>query len=152
MATMTQPKLDKGTMILGIVQLFDTCEALTYELNAMQREKANSRSSIFTPQPDEKELPPYHHIDTMMLTVGQKKVYEDSLYSWEKVTASKDDETGVVKVTPFDKWVKNKVRDIPDYMSFDEFCIYFDSELHISYEREKEEAIAKLAVKDEDDD
>ncbi len=153
MATTTQPTLDKGSMILGIVQLFDTCEALTYQVNMLEREKANSRSSIFTKQPEDAELSPHHRIDTMMLTVGQKKVYEDSLlYSWKKVTATKDEETGSVKVTPFEKWVKDKVQNVPDYMSFDEFCTYFDAELHATYEREKEKAIAALAVKDEDDD
>lgn len=150
MATTTKPTIDKGSMILGIVQLFDDRDALACEVDALRRERESGR--LFAAQPDGEELPPHHQIDMTILAVGQKRVYEDSLYSWKEVTATKDEKTGSVEVTPFDRWLKAKVSNVPDYMSFDEFCAYFDSELHATYERERDKAIAALAVKDEGDE
>lgn len=136
--------LGKGEMILGIVEIFDIAEEAIRENNELKRQQHDASSLLKSvPQPEGAGI---SGAEAIMLKIGRKKVYEDCICDWRKVSASKDDETGEIKVQKFDKWLNDKIYSVPDYMSRDEFCAYFDHKLREDYEREKADAIARLAV------
>lgn len=141
--------LDKGSMVLGVIQIFDIAENAIRESNELKRQLSDRQHFTGISSNEQTAL---GHFEAIMLKVGRETVYKDSTCRWRNVTATKDEDTGEVKVTPFEKWCKEKAYDIPSYFSYDEFCAYFAEELRADYESEKEKAIAKLAVEGEGDE
>lgn len=132
--------IEKGELILGIISLFDELEAA--------KQAARNVETVYV----DKDGEGLSQTDLIMLQAGRREVYKDCLYSWIECDASRDEETGAIKVTPYDTWLKKKVRKVPNYMSRVEFYDYFADRLTEDYEREKQDAIAKLAVTGEDQD
>lgn len=137
--------LDKGDMVLGIIEIFDIAERAIQENNELRREREDMRRLSKAAGREDSALTA---TDMTIFTIGKKTVYEDSVYSWNKASATKDEETGMISVTTFEKWRKGKVSDPPSYMSLDDFYAYFDAELRSDYEREKTEAIDKLKTEE----
>lgn len=87
--------------------------------------------------------------DYKILEIGKKEVLERSLYSFKCVWASYDEVHGRYSVTPYLEWLKNKQKEIPSFMSFDEFVIYFGKELRDMYQKERREAIERAKKENE---
>lgn len=83
-------------------------------------------------------------IDETVLNIGRKYVLKDCTYSWNTVEASVDEESGDVSVISYEKWLKEKVKRIPDYASRDAFLAYFEDDLRKMYEEEKEDTLSRL--------
>lgn len=83
-------------------------------------------------------------IDEAVLNIGRKYVLKDCTYSWNTVEASVDEESGDVSVISYEKWLKDKVKRIPDYASRDGFLSYFEDDLRKMYEEEKEDTLSRL--------
>lgn len=135
--------IGKGEIIMGIIELYDALEASKVERD--KRQVPSVRECI---NGEGREL---SKIDAMMLDAGRIKVYESVMYSWRECRAVRDDETGAISVTPYAKWLNDKVRSVPDYMSKTDFYDYFADRLQQDYEREKQDAIAELAVEGDDE-
>lgn len=135
--------IGKGELILGIIGLYDELEAAKKE-----RDKLHVPAVIEIAENGNGEL---SKIDMRMLEAGRVKVYENAMYSWHRCSAIKDDETGAIEVTPYTRWLNDKVNNVPDYMSKTDFYEYFADRLKADYEREKQDAIAKLAVEGDDE-
>lgn len=134
--------IGKGEIIMGIVELYDALEA-------SERERDGRRAAVVAEHgSDGGEL---SETDARMVEEGRAKVYGGCLRSWMKCEAARDDETGAVSVTPYEDWLKNKIGEVPDYMSRDEFVRYFADMLERDYERERQRAIAELAVGGDDE-
>lgn len=134
--------IGKGELIVSIIELYD-------ELEASKREQDKQAPVVIKPaDTDGSEL---SKIDARMLEAGRIKVYENCIYSYRECRATKDEETGAISVTPYGKWLKEKVYNVPDYMSKTDFYEYFADRLQADYEREKQDAIAKLAVEGDDE-
>ncbi len=83
-------------------------------------------------------------LDAAVTKAGRKVVLEKHLYSWNQASASRDEDSGIVNATSYEKWIKEKVKNIPDYASRESFLAYFEVDLRELYEAEKAEAIAEL--------
>lgn len=134
--------MNKGEMILGIVELYDQIAEL----------KSKASEPLTLTMECEAGADGSDRFDAYMIAAGKKTVLERSLYSWKECRAWKDEETGAVVATEYNKWVKEKISNLPDYMSKQEFARYFDAELRDMYEDEKSDAIAKLAVTGDGDE
>lgn len=86
-----------------------------------------------------------NRFDRITLEVGKKHIVKDSLDYWKDVRVNRDDETEVVTVEPYGKWVERVVKRIPDQFSKEDFFSYFDQELKDEYEKNKQEAIEKFS-------
>lgn len=134
--------IGKGELIVSVIELYDALEALKME---------QGRQTLALAKPADADGHELSKIDARMLEVGRIRAYESCMYSWFECKATKDEETGAINVTPYAQWLKEKVRSVPDYMSKTDFYEYFADRLQTDYEREKQDAIAKLAVKGDDE-
>ena len=135
--------IEKGEMIMGGVELFDALEEAKRAADeAKRRDEARNRAACEAPHSDGGPS----SLDARMIEAGRAEVYGSSTYSWERCDATRDEETGAIAVTPYEKWRKSKVNSVPEYMSRTDFYEYFADRLKADYEREKQDAIAKLAV------
>lgn len=124
---------------LALMQIFDRLDAA--ERKAALRPKADDqRPEVEADGRSDAEKA----IDSVALETGRKSILEGALYRWNEVRASRDEESGTVNVTSYEKWLKSKAQDIPDYVSRDAFVTYFSDDLLALYESEKAEAIARL--------
>lgn len=89
-------------------------------------------------------------LDRIALETGKKKIVEGSLSYWHEVQVSRDDETEVVSVEPYDRWAKRVCEKIPDEFSKKDFFEYLDHEIRSRYEEEKAKAIEKFNAKGEE--
>jgi len=111
------------------------------ELEAAKREAEELRGM---PASETGEVQTISALDARFMRVGRQRVFEDSTYSWSEVSAHKDEESGKVLVTKYERFVSEKTNKIPSYMSEDEFRRVFDKEFRTCYEKEKAEALEKL--------
>lgn len=132
--------MNKGEMILAVIDVYERAEAA---------ERALAERTAFPVNLAVCEGEAQSDADRTIYAIGRKSVFEEAVYGWNRVNAYRD-EDGAVKVTSFERWRDSKVRDVPDYMSKVGFFDYFDAEFKAMYEKEKGDAIAKLAVDDGD--
>ena len=124
-------------------ELLTTIAMLCDELEAYERESGRVKGEIETlVQANDDGL---SETDLRMLGVGRKKVFEECTYTYysyrAQVDVSRDDETGAIKMTSFEKFRDNVFSKAPDFMSKDEFFAYFDAEFHDAYAAAKAEAL-----------
>ena len=124
-------------------ELLTTIAMLCDELEAYEREEGRAKGEIETlVQANEDGL---SEVDLRMLGVGKKKVFEECTYAYysyrSQVEVNRDDETGAIKVTSFERFRDSTFSKAPDFMSKDEFFAYFDAEFHDAYRKAKAEAL-----------
>lgn len=91
--------------------------------------------------------------DAYCLRVGRKEVFSRSFYSWRNVYASRDEETGEVKInTSFEKFRESAFASCPDHLSKCELLSYFDTQLHALYDEQKKKAIEELEQEEAEDE
>lgn len=120
--------------ILDLYDYIDTLEKENERLKPYATTKAIHKS--------ENEL---SDIDYKVLEIGKKSVLEKALYSWNKVQVKYDEDNGTYSTMSYINWLKRKIDydDLPRFISFDDFAVYFDKELKDMYQKEKREAIEK---------
>lgn len=133
-------RISKYELITEISMLCDELEAAKREISDFERvvdicEKTNEGEGLGA-------------TDMLCLNAGRKKIFSDCTYSWRTVNATRDDETGAIEVTPFEKFRNGAFNRCPDSMSKSEFFDYFDGEFRAMYEEQKATAIEML--KDEE--
>lgn len=133
--------MKKYDVITAVVEAFDRAEkaeTLLHEYAALGLIKT-----------EEKELP---RLDRIALKIGKKKIVKDSLSYWVSVSAARDTETGNLVIDDFEDWVERAISVIPDEFSKKDFMEYFDWELRIKYEEEKEKAIERLNAQEKEEE
>lgn len=129
-------RMNKYDLITEIAMLCDERDAYKRELEDLQR-GINACTAA-------SEGEGFNATDLMCLKAGRKKIFSDCTYSWRTVSATRNDETGAIEVTTFEKFRKEAFNRCPDSMSKREFFEYFDGEFRAMYEEQKDKAIAEL--------
>lgn len=132
--------MEKIEVIAAVMEAFDRADKAEAELTRRNQEMSCDRA----------EEQRFNAFDWFTLKVGAAKIVKDSLDYWYEVRVSRDDETDVVSVEPYDKWTKRVVKKIPDEFSKKDFFAYFDKELREFYEEEKADAIEKFNNQEEE--
>ena len=129
-------RISKYELLTEIAMLCDNFEDARRDLAAWERraqtcEKASDGEGLSA-------------IDVYCIEAGRKKLFGDCTYSWRNVTASRNEETGAIQVTKFEKFRESVFHSCPDWISKREFFEYFDAEFQALYEEQKAKAIAEL--------
>lgn len=135
-------RISKYELITEIAMLCDEQEAYRRELADLKRDVEICSSA--------NDCEGFNVHDLLCLNAGRKKIFSDCTYSWRKVTATRDGETGAIEVTTFEKFRDKVFNRCPDSMSKQEFFDYFDGEFRARYEEEKATAIADLRAEEQE--
>lgn len=132
--------MEKYHVVTAVMEAFDRAQRAEEELARRNREFGfvEERNAGFT------------SLDLTALRIGKNQIVKDSLDYWHEVKVSRDDETEVVSVEPYDRWAKRVCEKIPDEFSKKDFFEYFDQEIRSKYEEEKAAAIKKFNEKEEE--
>ena len=126
--------------VMAVMQVFDRLESAERKADQAARtlgdvalaEQAGNRTEVEA------------MLDAAVIKAGRKAILEKHIYSWGCVSANRDEDSGDINVMRYERWLQEKVRSIPDYVSRDGFLAYFAQELSEMYEAEKAEAMAEL--------
>lgn len=138
-------RISKYELVTEIAMLCD-------ERDAYKRELEESRRNVKLCTATEGEGNGLSGADLFCLAVGRKKVFSDGVYTWREVNASRDEDTGAIRVTTFERFREQAFSSCPASMSKDDFFEYFDAEFRAMYEKQKEQAIATLNEEEADND
>lgn len=94
--------------------------------------------------PTECESDPYAYAKGRIMEEGRKNLVDKAIKYWPDVTVRRDD-SGLIVVEKFEKWRKDNVGEVPDFMSRDDFYKLMDTEIRAVYEKEKRKAMDALA-------
>ena len=139
----------RNKIISAINDLFDNNTSLTVRneyLESLHIESLHNESnSRMCCESDTKT-----DLDRKVIIYAKKKLTEEVLRGWEKVKASRNDETKEIETTSFENWLERKIYDssIPDNMSREDIKnIIYENAKEI-YCKEKEEAIKTFEKKE----
>lgn len=131
-------------MVMGVLEVYDRINVLEAE-NA--KLKAGMVSEITAPVGND----PLAGIKARILQFGREKIVDDALDYWRRVNVTRDD--GQLKVTSYEKWLKDKLTKVPEFMSVVQFKEICKAELKAEYEKKKKEAMDDfLSTETEKDD
>ena len=137
---------------------YDVVEAVlkVYDENARLRIE-NERLKTFNADiatiaaPTECGSDPYAYAKARIMEEGRKKLAHDAFRYWHDVTVHRNDD-GSLSVEKFEKWRKDNVDKVPDFMSREDFYKLMDNEIRAEYENEKRKAMDALAEAEREDD
>jgi hypothetical protein len=124
--------MERNDMVMGVLEVYDRINVLEAE-NA--KLKAGMVSEITAPKGDD----PLAGIKARILQFGREKIVDDALDYWRRVNVTRDD--GQLKVTSYEKWLKDKLTKVPEFMSVVQFKEICKAELKAEYEKKKKEAM-----------
>lgn len=131
-------------MVMGVLEVYDRINVLEAE-NA--KLKAGMVSEIIAPEGNDLLA----GIKARILQFGREKIVDDALDYWRRVNVTRDD--GQLKVTSYEKWLKDKLTKVPEFMSVVQFKEICKAELKAEYEKKKKEAMDDfLSTETEKDD
>ena len=140
-------KMERNDMVMGVLEVYDHINALEAE-NA--KLKAGMVSEITAPTGDD----PLAGIKARIMQVGREKLVDDALNYWHSVNVTRDDDNQL-RVTSYEKWLKDKLDRVPEFMSVVQFKEICKEELKAEYEKKKKEAmddfLSKEAEKDDEE-
>ena len=133
-------KSGRDVIIRAVLDAYDEMDNLEHENEMLKKRLETFENGV----PEEVEQIGF--LDTEVLKVGRKKLFEDALGYWHSVRYNEDDETGEVSLQSFDQWRKQSIKceKVPSWISLDAFFDYFDVELRAMYEEECEKAVAEV--------
>lgn len=136
--------MNKYEFITEIMELFDAMDTLKRDnkdlRNAIDSRIGESIDSSTGLVVDNDDFATY---DYFALKKGRDEIFNDSVYSWNELSAWRND-AGEIEVISFDDWASEKVSCVPDYMRKKDFADYFAEELKELYAEEKADAISRL--------
>lgn len=101
--------------------------------------------------PTECESDPYAYAKARIMEAGRKAIVDKAFKYWHDVTVRRNDD-GSLSVEKFEKWCKDNVSEVPDYMSREDFYKLMDAEIRAEYEKEKRKAMDALAEAEREND
>ena len=91
--------IDKYGIITDILTAFDLLEGYKREAEALKRDMQTL--SAMTSNGNDGEVNPF---DLLCLSEGCKAIFERCTYSWRSVSATRNEETGAIEVTTFERY------------------------------------------------
>lgn len=139
-----QDKMERNDMVMGVLEVYDRIQRLEAE-NAKLR--AGMVMEVTAPSGDD----PLAGIKARIMQVGREKLVEDSLNYWHSVDVGRN-EDGVLKVTSYEKWLKDSIKKAPDFLSIVQFREICEAELKAEYESKKKESMDDLLSREAEKD
>lgn len=138
----------KYAVVEAVLKVYDENALLRIE-NERLRHLNDDIATIAAPT--ECESDPYAYVKARIMEAGRKAIAEKAFKYWHDVTVRRDD-SGLLVVEKFEKWRKDNVSEVPDYMSREDFYKLMDAEIRAEYEKEKRKAMDALAEAEREDD
>lgn len=130
----------RTSAITALLNIYDELEALTQE-NKNLRERLGGETLTFAEEHEESLLERQYEAE--FAKVGKRSVYDSSVLSWTSVNRYPD---GTYE--GLDDFVRRYTNNVPDYMSFRDFCELYHDWLMDDYE----ERLAKRKSQERNDD
>lgn len=141
----------KYAVVEAVLKVYDENARLRIENERLKRLNADIATIA---APTECESDSYAYAKARIMEAGRKTLVDKALRYWHDVTVRRNDD-GSLSVEKFEKWRKDKVDEVPDYVSREDFYKLMDAEIRAEYEKEKRKAMDALAEaerEEEDDD
>lgn len=138
----------KYAVVEAVLKVYDENARLRIE---NERLKQPNAEIAFNASPTECESDPYAYAKARIMEAGRKKLTHDAFKYWHDVDVRRDD-SGLLVVEKFEKWRKDNVSEVPEYMSREDFYKLMDVEIRAEYEKEKRKAMDALAEAEREDD
>lgn len=134
-------EVSKYALVEAVLKVYDENARLRIENERLRGLNADI-AAIAAPTGCEGD--PYAHAKARIMEEGRKAIMDRALGYWHGVRVRRNDD-GSLSVEKFEKWRKDKVSKVPDYMSREDFYKLMDIEIRSEYEREKRKAMDALA-------
>lgn len=131
----------KYAVVEAVLKVYDENARLRIE-NERLRHLNDDIATIAAPT--ECENDPHAYAKARIMEAGRKAIVKNAFKYWHGVTVRRDD-SGLIVVEKFENWRKDKVDEVPDYMSREDFYKLMDVEIRAEYEKEKRKAMDELA-------
>lgn len=138
----------KYVVVEAVLKVYDENARLRIE-NARLKRLNDDIATIAAPT--ECESDPYAYAEARIMEEGRKNLVDKAIKYWPDVTVRRDD-SGLIVVEKFEKWRKDNVGEVPDFMSREDFYKLMDTEIRAVYEKEKRKAMDALAERENDDE
>lgn len=131
----------KYAVVEAVLKVYDENARLRIENERLRSFNADIATIA---SPTECESDPYAYAKARIMEAGRKALTDKALKYWKDVTVRRNDD-GSLSVEKFEKWRKDKVNEVPDFMSREDFYKLMDAEIRAEYEKEKRKAMDALA-------
>ena len=131
----------KYAVVEAVLKVYDENARLRIE-NERLRHLNDDIATIAVPT--ECESDPYAYAKARIMEAGRKAIVDKAFRYWHDVTVRRNDD-GSLSVEKFEKWRKENVDEVPDYMSREDFYKLMDAEIRAEYEKAKRKAMDALA-------
>ena len=138
----------KYAVVEAVLKVYDENERLRIK---NERLKTLNADIATIAAPTECGSDPYAYAKVRIMEAGREKLVHDAFRYWRDVTVRRNDD-GSLSVEKFEKWRKNNVDKVPDFMSREDFYKLMDAEMRAEYEKEKRKAMDALAEAEREDD
>lgn len=138
----------KYAVVEAVLKVYDENERLRIK---NERLKTLNADIATIAAPTECGSDPYAYAKVRIMEAGREKLVHDAFRYWRDVTVRRNDD-GSLSVEKFEKWRKNNVDKVPDFMSREDFYKLMDAEIRAEYEKEKRKAMDALAEAEREDD
>lgn len=138
----------KYAVVEAVLKVYDENARLRIE-NERLRHLKDDIATIAVPT--ECESDQYAYAKARIMEAGRKSIVDKAFRYWHNVTVRRNDD-GSLSVEKFEKWRKDNVYEVPDYMSREDFYKLMDAEIRAEYEKKKREAMDELAEAEREDD
>lgn len=138
----------KYTVVEAVLKVYDENARLRIENERLKR--LNDDIATIA-APTECESDPYAYAKARIMEAGRKNLVDKAIKYWPDVTVRRDD-SGLIFVEKFEKWRKDNVGEVPDFMSREDFYKLMDTEIRAVYEKEKSKAMDALAEAEREND
>ena len=135
----------KYAVVEAMLKVYDENARLRIENDRLRR--FNAEIAV----PTGCESDPYAYAKARIMEAGRKAIMDKAFRYWHNVTVRRNDD-GSLSVENFEKWRKDKLDEVPDYMSREDFYKLMDAEIRAEYEKEKRKAMDALAEAEREDD
>lgn len=138
----------KYAVVEAVLKVYDENARLRIENERLRNLNEDVASNA---APAECESDPYAYAKARIMEAGRKKLAHDAFRYWHDVDVRRDD-SGLPVVEKFEKWRKDNVQEVPDYMSREDFYKLMDTEIRAEYEKERRKAMDALAEAEREGD
>lgn len=138
----------KYAVVEAVLKVYDENARLRIE-NERLRHLNDDIATIAAPT--ECDSDPYAYAKARIMEAGRKAIVDKAFKYWHDVKVRRN-EDGSLSVEKFEKWRKDNVDEVPDYMSREDFYKLMDAEIRAEYEKEKRKAMDALAEAEREDD
>lgn len=134
-------EVSKYAMVEAVLKVYDENARLRIENEGLRHLKDDIETIA---APTECEGDPYAYAKARIMEAGRKAIADKAFKYWHDVKVRRN-EDGSLSVEKFEKWRKDTVDEVPDYMSREDFYKLMDAEIRAEYEKDKRKAMDELA-------